>query len=102
MSSAGCKSRVVELFFMGVCVEILVGGVNFFLHGGGLIFLDEWQFPHFIFRTKKCEIQTKYVTKSLENQTKSGPNLSFFRTGFTKTDQIPTLGQYYCFKVRFV
>ena len=40
--------------------------------------------------------------RNLKIQTKSGPNLSFFRNGSQKTDQILTLGQYYCFKVRFV
>ena len=51
------------------------------------------QCPHFNFQTKKCKIQTKSGPKFQENQTKSGPNLTLFRTGFTKTGLIRTLSQ---------
>ena len=49
-----------------------------------------FQCPHFNFQTKKFKIQTKSGPKFQENQTKSGPNLTLFRTGFTKTGLIRT------------
>ena len=59
------------------------------------------QCPHFNFQTKKCQIQTKSGPKIQENQTKSGPNLTLFRSSFTKNVLIPTLGQFYRFNASF-
>ena len=59
------------------------------------------QCPHFNFQTKKSEIRTKSGPKFKENQTKSGPNLTFFRTGFTKTGLFLTSGIFYRFKAIF-
>ena len=63
--------------------------------------LQKYPVPHFNFRTKKCEIQTRSGPKFKENQTKSGTNLTLFRTGFTKNGLIRTLGQFYRFKATF-
>ena len=71
MSSAGCKSSVVEFFFIGVYVKILGGGVNFFLEGGGLIFFGSGSSPTLFSGLKSV----KSRLNTHQNLKKTRPNL---------------------------